>query len=287
MLVEDLWRLHQQWSVVAARTAAELRRWRVVNLSLILSASALGALAAQRSWFPQPLPVVLGTAAAVALALAGIVQARLLTAEKVRARTTTRAVAETLRGLVYQQLAGVGPLTGPEAGSRLSAKVDEVQSLAGDHAVLVVGSEPENTPLPKVNGVADYLRERAQEQRTWHEAATRRHRSKARRLRRAELVATIAAAVLAAVAGAADTSALSPWLGVATTAGTAFAAHLAGEQHDRIAGAYARTVLDLDGVLRDFHPATATDQQAARFVSEVETVLGAQNDSWVSLFTVK
>lgn len=287
MNIEDVWRLHRQWSAVASRTAGELRRWRSVNLTLILSAALLGALAAQRSWLPQPVPLVLGIVGAVALAVAGVVQARLLTEDKVRSRIGTRAASEGLKGLVYQHLAGVGVSSGADGDSRLRDKVDEVCGLARDHAALVVGSAPDNAPLPKVTGVADYLRERAQGQRTWHKDATGRHRRLARRWRMAELVATVGAAVLAALAGALDTSALAPWVGVATTAGTAFAAHLAGEQHDRIAGAYARTVLDLDALLREFDLAVASADRAAQFVADVETVLAAQNGSWVSLFTAK
>jgi hypothetical protein len=283
--VEEAWRLHRRWSLVAEKTAAHLHRWRARSLALVLLGAVLGALASQSRWFSGTVTVVLGAVSAVVLALAGVVQARLLTREQARARTATRAASEALKGIVFQYLAHVAPFVGAGRDAALVEQVDEVERLSADHAALLSGVQPDGRALPQVDGVADYVRLRAVEQRDWHDQGAAAHGAQARLWRTAELIATAAAAALAAVGGAWHGSNLSAWVAVATTAGTAFAAHLATQQHDRIADSYARTVVSLESMLRHFDASSGTEEEAAAFVANVEQLLAAQNEGWVGLFT--
>lgn len=295
MTIDEVWTLHRRWSVVATVTAARLDRWRRVNLVLVLVGAALAALAAQQDWFDATVSRVLGAAGAGALAIAGVVQSRLLTAERVRRRVGARATSEAFKALTYQYLSGVAPQgasgvdTDLDRDQALAARVALVEKRSRDDAALLIGVTTDDRKLPAVRGLADYVTERAEGQRAWHEQRTGRHRTLARRWRLAELTATGVAAVLAAIGaslgeGGAD---LSAWVGVATTAGTAIAAHLAAQQHDRIVDSYARTVLDLGALLRGFDPDTATADQAGDFVAAVEGVLAAQNEAWVGLFSAR
>jgi len=68
------------------------------------------------------------------------------------------------------------------------------------------------------------------------------------------------------------------------TAATAFTAHLASEQHDRIASTYARTAASLAALIRDFEASERTAEQGRTFVSKVEKVLANQNELWVEIF---
>jgi hypothetical protein len=287
MSVEDVWRAQRQWSALALDARDSLRRWRTVNLGLILVGAVAGALAAQDDWFAEAATLALGAFSAAALAVAGVVQARLLSAERVRRRLSTRAAAEALRGAVFRYLSAVPSLSAPDRAAELAAASAEVSRLAGAHAGLVVGVPPDDRPVPGVDGIVDYVRERARGQRDWHERRTVEHRNRARQWRAAELAATAGAACLAAVGGALHGPDLSAWVAVATTAAAAFGAHLATEQHDRIAESYARTVQSLDALLADFDPVRETPEEAARFVANVESVLADQNDSWVSIFAVQ
>jgi SMODS and SLOG-associating 2TM effector domain 1/Protein of unknown function (DUF4231) len=287
MDVGEAWQLQRRWSVVATKTADDLNRWRSINLGLIVLGALLGALAAQSQWFPPTMTLVLGAAGAAALAVAGIIQARLLTADRIRARVVTRAGSEALKGIVYQYLAGVEPFASKNRNANLAEKVGEVERLAADHASLVAGAAPDARAVPQVNGVADYVEKRAEDQRSWHEQRTAKHKALARYWRTAELIATGAAAFLAAVGGVWHAANLSAWVAVATTAGAAFAAHLASQQHDRIADTYAQTVLSLNDAIRRFDAESATKDEAAAFVANVEQVLAAQNDAWVGLFSAR
>jgi hypothetical protein len=287
MKIEDAWYLQRQWSAVATRVGATLARWRAISLGLILAGSVLGALAAQSNWFSATATVWLGAVGGVALAFAALVQGRLLTAEKARGRVGTRAGSEALKGIVYQYLAQVAPFDGPDRDRQLSLKVTEMERLAADFAPMVIGARAAGGALPQIDGVRDYVALRAEEQRNWHQHRAAERRNLAGRWRIAELSATAAAATLAALGGVLHGPNVSAWVAVATTAGAAIGSHLASEQHDRIADAYARTVLALDAVLRDFDPTTATEDAAGSLVVLVESILAEQNNSWVSLFSTK
>jgi hypothetical protein len=287
MTADDAWQVQRRWSAAAHRAGASIDRWRVVNLALLLLGSVLGALATQDQWFPDPTTTALGLVGAVALALAGIVQTRLLTADKVRAHVVARATSEALKGLVHQYLAAVPPFTGADRDGALLAKFGELDERARGQAGLIVGVPADGKSLPRIQGIVDYVRERAEGQRDWHAAKAVTRKRLADRWRAAELAATAVAAVLAAAGGVLDGGHLSTWVAVATTAGTAFAAHLAAKQHVAIADSYATTSADLDALLRGYDARLATPDEAAAFVAKVESVLAAQNNAWVGLFAGK
>jgi len=284
MDVADVWRQHRRWSIVTSRADRFLRRWRSVNFGLIVAGSALGALAAQDTWFSTTVTVALGIVGASALAVAAVLQSRVLSTEKLRERVAARATSETMKGLVFQYLAGVEPFAGADRDLALNAKVKEVRDRATARKSLTMGVEPDDKPLPSIIGIADYVRGRAEDQRNWHDRRSGDHRTLAGRWRAAEVIATAAAAVLAAAGGVLHGPDLSAWVAVATTVAAAIAAHLAVQQHERIADAYGQTVIDLDALLGDLDPAIADPARAAAFVADVERVLAAQNGAWVSLF---
>ena len=83
-----------------------------------------------------------------------------------------------------------------------------------------------------------------------------------------------------------DTKGLAIWIGVATTVGAAFAAHLSATQRDRIAAGYAATVDRLD-LLIERLPADPDTATRAQFVADVESTLAAQNETWLGLLSPK
>jgi len=68
-----------------------------------------------------------------------------------------------------------------------------------------------------------------------------------------------------------------------STIATAFATHIAATQHQQIAASYAANADQLQRLIDGVNPKTATADQQAQFVADVERVLAVQNDGWVDL----
>ena len=289
MRIEEAWELQRRWSMLAKRTAGAIARWRAANLMLILLGSVLGALAAQLSGAWGALAGPLGAASALALAFAAFIQSRLLTQERIRLRIRSRAAAESLRGIVFQYLAKVPPFDGENRGELLGDRVGQVGRLTDQpgEAALLLAAAVDGRPLPNVAGIADYVRERAVDQRAWHARRAGETLALAKRWRGAQLAATAVATALAALGGVVSAVNLSTWVAVATTAAAALAAHLAASQYDRIADSYARTALALDALLAEFDPDTEDVHRAGRFVAATERVLAAENEAWVAVFSAR
>jgi SMODS and SLOG-associating 2TM effector domain 1/Protein of unknown function (DUF4231) len=281
--VEGTWRRHRQWSITAANGRARLDRWRRVNLALLVAGAVLGAVAAQSSW-PRGLTATAGGLAAFALALAAIVQQRFLNANEVARWTGARAASEALKAEVFRYLAGVAPYDGAGRDQALNLRVDAVRDKADALMVDVQQIPADDRALPDVHDLASYVAKRAKDQADWHRRKIGEHVQAARRIRYAELAATVIAALLGAIGAALDTKGLAVWIGVATTIGAAFAAHLSATQHDRIAATYATTADRLDLLIEQL-PAEPDAATAAQFVADVESRLATQNESWLGLFS--
>jgi hypothetical protein len=284
-IAQTVWNSHRQWSRVADAARSHLDRWRLVNLVLLAVGALGGALATQSSWLPGPVRIACGVAAAAVLALAGVVQQQLLGRDRVLRWTTARAASEALKAETFRYLAGVAPYADTGRDAELARQRAEIQDRSAEFLVDFAQAPPDGKPLPAVQDLADYVLVRAQDQERWHHGRVAQHAAKAKRLRGVELAATLVAAVLAAVAGTLSLPDLSAWVGVVTTLGAAVAAHLAATQHDRIAASYARTADQLGRLISSSDSGTATPEVQARFVREVERVLAAQNESWVSLLS--
>jgi cytochrome c551/c552 len=102
-----------------------------------------------------------------------------------------------------------------------------------------------------------------------------------------QLIATGLGVVLSAIAGFVPSWHLSTWTAAATTIAAAVGAHLAATQHQRIAATYAATADQLERLIVGIDPATATPEQQAQFVADVERVLVAQNQGWTDLLSPK
>lgn len=281
-MVVWVWRRGRQWSALANARSRAITSWRWGNLTLILVGALLGALATQQGLVDDSASTVLGAVGGTLLAVAAIVQSRFLGGGRVQERVTARVASESVKAAVFRYLAGVPPYDGPDRDAALEAELADLTAKAGPLAAAAVDAKPDAEPVPAVTDIAGYVRERALDQQEFHAERKASHRRQQRRWRAAEFVATVAAAGLSAFGSAGTGPDLTAWVGVATTVAAAIAAHLAGEQHARIAASYTLTADDLDQLIRDFDPATAGTAAAAEFVGKVEAVLARQNQTWVS-----
>src|SRR4029453_11282022 len=111
-VVEGAWRRQRQWSIAPSNGGERLEGWRGVNLILLVVGAILGAVAAQSSW-PRGVTGIAAGGAALALAVAGILQQWVLNADEVARWTGARAASETLEAVVFRSRPGVAPTTTP------------------------------------------------------------------------------------------------------------------------------------------------------------------------------
>jgi hypothetical protein len=283
-VVDLVWSRHRQWSIAADTARARLDRRRLWNLALLVIGALAAALSAQ-TWPTPGVATAFALAAAIALAVAGLVQVHALNADQTARWTLARAASEALKAEIYRYLARVSPYAGPDRAQVLQAQLDVVQTRARDLVVDQQAVPPDGRPLPTLRSVEEYVAARAQGQATWHRDKGAVHARQGRRLRLWQLLATGAGAVLAAATGLVPSLRLPTWTAAATTIAAALGAHLAATQHQRIAAAYAATADQLERLIAFFDPATGTPVQQAQFVADVERVLAVQNEGWADLLS--
>ena len=281
-VLNAVWRGHRQWSKAAGAAHKSLSRWRLSNLALLVAGAVFAAFAAQ-TWLVSAAAASFAAVSAALLAAAGLVQTSMLTSENTARWSGARAASEALKAETYRYLAGVKPYAGADRAEHLQTQFDTVQTRSKDLLVQQQAAVADDRGLPPVRTFESYRTERAQDQADWHRARIAKHMSTARKLRFCQLAATAAGAVLAAVAGALPAAHLAAWTAAATTIAAAFATHIAATQHQRIAASYASTADQLQRLVDGVDTKTASADQQAQFVADVERVLAVQNDGWVDL----
>jgi len=280
-----VWRSQRQWSLAADNARASLDRFRRWNLALLIIGALAGAFAAQ-TWLNAGVATVFAGVAAVALAIAGVIQANGLNANQTTRWTQARAASETLKAEIYRYLAGVAPYAGDDRAKTLSAQLAAVQTRVPASLLVAQQTKSDDTKSPpQIHGFQDYVTARAEQQARWHKTRSAEHNGQARQLRICQIVITGFGAVLSAVAGVQPSWQLSAWTAAVTTIAAAVGTHLAATQHQRIAAAYASTADQLERLIVSIDPTAATPDQQAQFVAQVERVLAGQNDGWTDLIS--
>jgi hypothetical protein len=257
-----------------------LDRWRLWNLRLLIAGALLGVIAGQ-TWLPDNAAPVCAGASAAVLAAATWIQQKQLGKDRIQRWTTARAASETLKAATHWYLAGVAPYDNGDRDVKLQKVLGRVDEEAEGFQSDYLLAPTDSVECPAYSGVAAYVTERAEDQRNWHAERVETNEKNARRLRAAESIATAVAAILAAVAAAnAD---LVAWVGLATTVGAAFGAHLLAAQYDKLATTYAWTSTQLTRLIDQRTARPLTPESEAEFVCKVEEVLSTQNEGWVAL----
>ena len=286
-VLDLVWRRQRQWSRAADAARARLDRWRLGNLVLLVLGALAGAVAAQ-TWLASGAVTGFAIAAAVALVLAGLIQANALNKDQTARWTQARAASEALKAEVYRYLIEVAPYAGADRVQALQAQLDLVQDRAPQS--LLVDQQmtaADDQPVPPIRTVGQYVTLRAQNQADWHRKKSAEQARQAQTLRIWQLIATGAGVILSAIASVLHSQHWSAWTAAATTIAAAVGAHLAATQHQRIAATYAATADHLERLIAGIDPDAATPEQQAQFVADVERVLAVQNQGWTDLLTPK
>ncbi len=281
-VLREVWQKHQRWSDAADGAQRSLNRWRLSNLALLVLGAIAAAFAAQ-TWLASAASTSLAVISAAVLAVAAIIQGNMLTSDGMSRWTRARAASEALKAETCRYLTGVQPYAGPDRDEQLKTQLDAVQTRARELLIDEQLAAPGDDKLPAVDTFERYVENRAREQAQWHRSKIEKHMGKARNLRFCQLAATVAGAVLAAVAGVLPGSHLAAWTAAATTVAAVFATHIAAVQHQRIAASFAATADQIERLITGVDTKNASADRQAQFVADVERVLATQNNGWVDL----
>ena len=278
---EWAWQRQSVWSQTANKLKAGPSRARTAQLVLTVAAAILALAGSQVKGASFPASLTLSVLAAVTLAAVGVLRSQ-TNKEQVQRWTRARSVSEAIKTEVYTYLARVGRYAADDRDTLLDAEVKHLEDEADDLNRYTSRFQPVVRTLPPVHDVDSYLQVRVRELqlRDYYEKNARTLEDRIRWLKWVQIALALGAAALAAVAATAPS--VGAWAAVATTAGGALTAYIAGERYEFLWIEYSRTAGQLRRLLShpvadDGHPLSG-----AELVSECEQVISVQNQAWMA-----
>jgi hypothetical protein len=283
-----------EWSASADRLKSGLvtARWSVFILLVIgvVTTSTAGQLAnadTERS------AAVIG---AVALALSAFLAARLQSAQRMTAWTRARAAAEALKRQAFVFAAGAAPYDDPAtAEALLNQERDRIERDADDLLMYLKPTRRPGSAPRAMLSQAEYRQQRIQAQaKAYYRPAAERYGRIADRLRMAEFVLALAAALVAAVCGALQVGIeigsfryepimLTPLL---TTVTSAILAHIEACRYQFVTITYRAAARRLESENALTPPErVASPAEWSAFVARCEDIIAAENMSWTAKWT--
>lgn len=271
------WRQQSVWSQSATQLKKSITRSRTAGLCLTVLGAVLGTAAAQTASSSAGVAKGLALGAAVAVAL-GPVAARFATLDRTRDWTRLRSVSEAIKADVYTYLARARPFDGEHPDHVLIDRLNDLLDEARDLGKYSAGISPVVRDLPPVDGVDSYITHRLVAQIDgYYLPRAREMRARVSRIRQAELVLSIVAAVLAAIGAVYGKQAAAAWVATVTTVIAAVTAHGAASRYEYQAIEFARTAEELERLRARYSIGEVSD-----IVAKSEHIISIQNEGWMS-----
>jgi hypothetical protein len=276
------------WSVTANQLNGALNRVRWITFALAIVGALLAAVASQLD--EGTVRKIVAIVAAVSLALGTFLAARLATAKHTEAATRARAASEALKRAAYKFAARAAPYDQPatcedelnKERSEIETGVDEIIDKRID------ADGPGSSPRTLLTA-DEYKAKRVQGQIDYYLRNATKHQKTARTLRRAEFVLALAATILTAVVAAVGKEAIwkefdiAALTAVLTTVGATVLAHIEAQRYDYLVTTYRATSRRLQDALASLKAGTAVpSQEWSDFVNRCESIMAAENASWVA-----
>jgi hypothetical protein len=280
------------WSVTANRLKAIVDRARWTTFGLSILGAVLATVASQLQEGSDRKAVAI--AGAIVLSVATFINLRFGSTDRSSAWAKARAAAEGLKREVFKFVAGAAPYDVSATADGLleaeSAKIEDgVTALTNE---LVESPKAGSAPTSPISH-ADYIQRRVRGQIDgFYRPKADRFRVLAARLRVVEMVFALLAAVLTAVVGVLkkypvtnfrfDLAALTS---IFTTIGATVLAHIQAERYDFLVTTYRATARRLEQALLDIRePPPLAPADWSAFVERCESIIAAENQSWVAKF---
>jgi hypothetical protein len=227
----------------------------------------------------------LGVLGTVAVTLAAYLSQRAQADNRVGVWTRSRAVAESLKSVMFLYRASVQPFDGPDRAAQIGQRVEKAIQELGD----VEPRQPDSQKALDLStlSVEAYIRDRAEEQVTWYTKRARQHQVKADRCRTATSVLMGVGALLALASAGTE---LSVWAPVVATITASITAFLKSQQYQILTATYTATALRLQLLLDGWKASGKTDgdkAERAAFILQCEQTMSAENGSWSALWARK
>jgi len=280
-VVEWAWRRQSVWSQTADMLQAALHRFWQLRLGLTVAAAALALTGSQLKALSFGASVVLGGAAAVAMAAVGLIVGR-QRSDRVRQWTRSRSVSEAVKTELFLFLTRSSDYQGSDPEARLEAEVQRMEQEAGDILRYAEGVQPKDRPLPAVTDLSSYLEVRVRQSQLegYYEPKARLLRQRLQTLKAVEVILALVAAALAATA--AIWPSVAAWAAVVTTAGGALATYIAAERYEFLWIEYSRTASELRRLLDRRTAADGRPLSDSELIAECEQVISVQNQGWMA-----
>jgi hypothetical protein len=279
------------WSITANKLKARLDRVRWAVFGLSIAGAILATIASQLAG--GGVRTAIAITSAVALAVSTFLTARLANVSHVGGWVRARAAAEALKREVFKFAASAAPydevVTAEEKLKRERDAIETgVDDLLGD---LIEADKAGSAPAVKITP-DDYVTKRIRSAIDgFYEPKAAQFRSMASRLRVTEFTLALVATIVTAVAGVwkpdypFDLAALTAIL---TTVSALVLAHLESSRYEFLATTYRATARRLEDAVADLSTIPpAPSKEWSDFVERCETIIAAENNSWVAKWTGK
>jgi hypothetical protein len=305
--LESVWNDYKDWDRVAGAAQAGTRFWQLLVLGFSVSGAVLGTASGVLSKFvstsecPDALVYLdliriggrdyslLGILGAACLASAAYLSKEILGGSRQGEWIRARAAAEALKSAAYRFATGASPYDGREAERLLHDQSRQITDSVSK--VLVVPElsmrNDESPPSPGMSPDA-YLRERVLNQiepdEGYYWRAVRKNDRLVKLFRRVGLGLAWLSALLGIFVALGESS-VAPWIAVITTVSGTVAAYFQAGRYEDLAMSYAATARQLAhavGAWKIANRSAAPGATLAALAAECETIMAAENQSWMA-----
>ncbi len=260
-------------------------RLRSAQLLLLLLAALLGAVSLEVGGLRWG-----GLLAAIAFAVAGLIEAMMLTVQPDKAWYQGRAVAESVKSLAWRYAVGGRPFSesSPTASSADAALAERIHQVLADFETIRIlpldGAAHEITDWMghlRTSSLADrksaYQSDRIEDQRLWYAKKARYNESRSVSWSFALLIVQTLGVVGGVLYGTGKIN--FDMLGLMAAIAAGAVAWLQVKQHNTLSQSYAHAAHELSAI-RTLIPTIHSESDWARFVDNAETAISREHTAW-------
>jgi hypothetical protein len=288
--LRSAWDQQAVWSATASRLKRRIERARSWILGLVIAGAVLETLAGQLAGAggtSLAASRMAAAAGAIAIALAGALQARSRSAQNVTRWTRARSASEALKEQVFRYLTCTGAYQAPEPEAALREAVNDIIDKVRDLEALAATVQVPSREPPVALDLDSYVNARVEEQIDGY------YRPRAKELaarrdtwRRAQTTLLFIGAALSALVAFLPNAGLANWVAVLTTVAGAFAAHIEAARYDYLVVGYRSTARRLEALRDEWRDALSrrslSPDERTDFVNRCEEAISVENQAWMA-----